>query len=126
MNLSDFELDVMTVIWQLGECSAPQVHAAVIKDKTVTYSTVKTIIDRLQQKGAIERIKTEGRTIYFKAAIQPDALQTGLVNKLLTTVFAGDRRPLFSQLLGDETLSREDLIYLADLVARRQGEFDHD
>ena len=126
MNLSDFEIDVMTVIWRLGESTAPQVHEAVESTKPVTYSTVKTIIDRLEAKGAIKRTRTEGRTIFFEAAVAPSAIQSTLLEKLLNTVFAGDRRPLFSALLQAEELTKEDLDYLTGLVAQRRGELDDD
>lgn len=126
MNLSDFEVDVMAVIWRLGECTAPQVHQAVMQTKPVTYSTVKTIIDRLEIKGAIQRTKTDGRTIFFKAAITPSAIQSNLVERLLSTIFVGDRRPLFTQLLSAEELTKEDLEYLSNLIAERRGEIDDD
>ena len=50
MKLSDFELEVMQLLWRQGECSAPELHQLIEKNKTVTYSTVKTIIDRLEKK----------------------------------------------------------------------------
>lgn len=126
MNFSEFEMDVMTVMWRLGECSAPQVHQAIRIDKQVTYSTVKTIIDRLEKKGAVKRTKSDGRTIFLKTTIQPSKIQSNLVERLLTTVFAGDKRPLFSQLIQSETLTKDELDYLSDLVTKRQKELDDD
>ena len=126
MGLSDFEVDVMNVIWRFGECTAPQVHREIAKSKSVTYSTVKTIIDRLEKKGAIKRTRSEGRTIFFESAIAPSAVQTNLVDKLLGTIFAGDRRPLFSQLLSAEELTKEDLEFLSELINKRRGELSDD
>ncbi len=126
MSLSDFEVDVMNVVWRFGECTAPQVHREVEKRKPVTYSTVKTIIDRLEKKGAIQRTRTEGRTIFFKPTIAPSEVQTNLVDKLLGTIFAGDRRPLFSRLLSAEALTRDDLEFLSKLIDKRREEFRDD
>jgi BlaI family penicillinase repressor len=120
MNLSDFELDVMTIVWRLGECSAPEVHAAVTRDKTVTYSTVKTVIDRLENKGAIKRVRSEGRTIYFCADVSPDAVQRSMLDRLVRRVFAGQHRPLFNQLMKDKALSPQDLDYLEELIRQRK------
>ncbi|MCE2461232.1 MAG: BlaI/MecI/CopY family transcriptional regulator, partial [Pseudomonadales bacterium] len=50
MKLSEFELDVMQQIWRNEECSAPEVHRELGEARDVTYSTVKTIIDRLERK----------------------------------------------------------------------------
>lgn len=126
MSLSDFEVDVMNVIWRFGECTAPQVHQEVEKSKPVTYSTVKTIVDRLEKKGAINRTRTEGRTIFFEPAIAPSEVQSNLVDKLLGTIFAGDRRPLFSRLLSAEELTKEDLEFLSELIDKRRGELSND
>lgn len=126
MNLSDFEIDVMAVIWRSGESTAPQVHQEIEKSKSVTYSTVKTIVDRLEKKGAIQRTRSEGRTIFFEPAIAPSEIQTNMVDKLLGTIFAGDRRPLFSRLLSAEELTKEDLQFLSELIDERRGELGDD
>ncbi len=122
MNLSDFELDVMNVVWRLSECSAPEVHDSIAKQKDVTYSTVKTIIDRLESKGAIKRVRSEGRTIYIRAAVAPEVVQRSMLERLVNHVFAGERRPLFNQLLKDEKLSSKDVDYLQKLLRDRKKE----
>ena len=119
MKLSDFETQVMSEIWKLGECSAPQVHERIHAQKPVTYSTVKTLIDRLERKGAIKRTKAVGRTIFFKPCIEPEELSDGLLDRLLTTVFAGNRKPLIAALLDSEQLSNDDLKYLSEQILNR-------
>ena len=120
MKLSNFETEVMGIIWELGECSAPQVHQHVSQSKSVTYSTVKTIVDRLEQKGALSRTRSQGRTIFFQAKILPESIQPTVVERLVNTLFAGDRKPLFAQLLDSDELSKDDLDYLQKLVAAKQ------
>src|SRR4029077_10981099 len=55
MRLSEFELEVMAHFWRDGELSAPALFERIGAEKGVAYSTVKTIVDRLEKKGAIER-----------------------------------------------------------------------
>ena len=55
MNLSDFELEVMQLFWKCGEATAPQVHKIIEQKRDVKYSTIKTIIDRLEKKKALEQ-----------------------------------------------------------------------
>jgi BlaI family penicillinase repressor len=57
MKLSVFELEVLSLLWQSKESTAPELHKAICLSKSVTYSTVKTIVDRLEEKGAIKHIK---------------------------------------------------------------------
>ena len=131
MRLSDFELDVMQTFWHSEECSAPAVHQAISGLRDVTYSTVKTIIDRLERKGALARSRQDGRTIYYRADVSPDAVQQSMLERLVTHLFAGDRRPLLNYLLRDEQLSAEEYRYLDGLLAQhrrqnRPGEEDRD
>jgi len=120
MHLSDFELDVMQVIWRGQESAAPEVHKTIAKDRNVTYSTVKTIIDRLEQKGAIVRCGQTGRTIYFRATVSPDEIQRPLLDQFVSRVFGGDRRPLFNHLLAAESLSDDEVEFLECLLAERR------
>ena len=126
MQLSDFELDVMQVVWERGECSAPQVHEAIRRKRDVAYSTVKTVIDRLERKGALQRARSERGTIFVSAAISSDSVQRTMLDSLISHVFAGDRKPLFNQLIGDDELSASDLEYLERLIAQRREGTDDD
>ena len=126
MILSDFEIDVMKVIWRKKECSAPGVHEEIVRDKDVTYSTVKTIIDRLEKKGAVSRARSEGRTIFMRAAISPESVQVSMLDRLVNHVFAGERWPLLNHLLRDEKLSAEDVEYIQALLRERQGRTQDD
>ena len=130
MKLSEFELDVMQQIWRNEECSAPEVHQELGVARDVTYSTVKTIIDRLERKGVLTRSRQAGRTIFYKAAISPGEVQESMLERFVTHVFAGDRRPMWNFLLRDEKLSPEEYRYLEDLLVRRQHrrqeEYDDD
>jgi BlaI family penicillinase repressor len=117
MKLSEFELDVMAHFWSDGDLSAPELFERFGEARGVTYSTVKTIVDRLEQKGAIERVSKDGRTIFYRPAVKQERLQKPLLKSLVRRLFGGDLRPLFAQLLRDERLSDEDLEYVQKLVA---------
>ncbi len=122
MNLSNFELEVMRLIWRDKEVIVPDLHRELAAERDISYSTVKTIVDRLEEKGAIRRLRTYGRTILYGPAIAEKALAKPLVNDLLRRLFGGSARPLISHLLKDENLSLDDLAYLESIIARkRQG-----
>jgi BlaI family penicillinase repressor len=117
MRLSEFELDVMTHFWNDRELSAPELFDRIGPERGVAYSTVKTIVDRLEQKGAIERIANRGRTIVYAPVVKRERVRKPLVKSFLRRLFGNDLRPLFAQLLQDEKLSGEELDYLRKLVA---------
>lgn len=111
----------MAHFWRDGQLSAPELFERIGDARGVTYSTVKTIVDRLEEKGAIERTASRGRTIFYSPAVKQERIRKPLVESFLRRLFGDDLRPLFAQLLRDERLSDDELEYLRDLVdeARR-------
>ncbi|NVK88936.1 MAG: BlaI/MecI/CopY family transcriptional regulator [Gammaproteobacteria bacterium] len=116
MRLSDFELEVIQLFWQYPQLSAPQVHEMLGAAKGVTYSTIKTIIDRLEKKQALVRSEKQGRTIFYQASIASDAVRKPVIQSLIEKVFGGKQRSLMAHLIRDEKLSADDLDYLQDLL----------
>ena len=122
MNLTTPELEIMQALWKLGECTAPEVHRAVDTQRSISYSAVKTMIDRLEAKGAIRRVRQEGRSIVIEASIGPETVEASMLDRLVNGLFAGDRRPMFTSLLRDEALTQEDLDYLESLIRERRND----
>jgi BlaI family penicillinase repressor len=120
MKLSEFELDVMNIFWQAGKASAPEVHERIKFDKDVSYSTVKTIIDRLEQKTALTRADQQGRTIYYAPAIEREALSTPLLKGFLKRMFAGDPHKMVAQLLANEQLNNSEIEQLEKMLAAQK------
>ena len=124
MKLSDFEIELMQFLWNTGQSSAPELHVLVQEHKEVTYSTVKTIVDRLEKKGAIFRSAQKGRTIYYQAKVQREEITKPLVKGFIHRMFAGKSMPLVSQLLEDETLNAQDIDYLEQLLAEKKSKLE--
>ena len=120
MRLSEFELDVLAHFWEDGELSAPALFERMGNRRGVTYSTIKTIIDRLEAKGAIRRTDNSGRTILYGPAVSQASVRKPLVKTFVRRMFGNDLRPLFAQLLRDEKLSDEDVEYLKALIKERK------
>ena len=116
MRLSEFEIDVLTRFWDRGRLSAPELFREMGESRGVTYSTIKTIVDRLEEKGAIRRVDTQGKTIIYNAAVARERVRKPLVESFVRRLFGDDRKPLFAQLLREEKLSDEEIAYLRRLV----------
>ena len=121
IKLSEFELDVMNILWQVGTGSAPEVHERIKLDKDVSYSTVKTIIDRLEQKAALTRVSQQGRTIYYTPAIERKAVSTPLLKGFLKRMFAGDPHKMVAQLLANEQLDNSEIEQLENMLATQKA-----
>lgn len=118
MRLSEFEMDVLTHFWEKGRLSAPELFREIGEARGVTYSTVKTIIDRLEEKGAIRRVDTLGKTIIYRASVTRERVRRPLVKNFVERLYGKDRKPLFAQLVQDEKLSDDEIAYLKQLVEK--------
>lgn len=118
MKLSEFETQVMQIFWQQQQASAPQVHEIISQTKDVTYSTVKTIIDRLEKKQALKRSSQQGRTIFYSAAVSANKLRKPMLKNFIDKVFGGDKKQLINHLFKEDNLSEEDIDYLKKLLKK--------
>ncbi len=124
MKLSDFELEVMQIMWKDGPMIATEVHQAIAEKRKVAYSTVKTIIDRLEEKGAVRRNRTYGRTILYESVIQKEDLAKPMVHSFIDKLFMGNVRPLFSHVLKEEDVTLDDVAYLESILANKRQELE--
>jgi len=120
MKLSDFELAVMHVVWDHAPLSAPEIHEKILADRQVSYSTVKTIVDRLEDKGALHRARMEGRTIIYAPSISQKSLSQPMVTSFVNKLFGGNVRPLFNHALAEENVTLEDIAYLETILAEKK------
>ncbi len=125
-KLSDFELEVLQQLWRLEQATTPEVHKQIAAKRDVKYSTVRTIVDRLEQKGAIERLPQAGRAVVFRPLLSRKDVSLPMTRRFVDRVFGGDSRPLLSHLLGNEPLNTEDLDYLESVIARRKKDLADD
>ena len=125
-KLSDFELEVLQHLWDLKQASTPELHRKISKIRDVKYSTVRTIVDRLERKQAIELVAQKGRAQVFRPLLSKADVSLPMARKFVDRVFGGDSRPLLSHLLDNTTLDAEDIAYLESVIARRKSELDDD
>ena len=116
MNLSKLELEVLQYICDAGTTTAPEVHSKIAEKRQTTYSTIKTIFDRLENKGAIYRKSRVGRTSIYAAKVTEENVQKSLLKEFVTKVFRKDKTPLFNMLIRDSSLTDDEVIYLIQLL----------
>jgi BlaI family penicillinase repressor len=120
MKLSDFEIEVMHLLWQEQESTASNIHQLIKAKRIVAYSTVKTILDRLVKKGAVDRSKTVGRTICFSPLLEKKDFRQHLIKAFVDKVFLGKTKPIISYILKEENLSLRDIEFLEAILLERK------
>ena len=119
-RLSKAETRILEQCWKLGTCSVREVLESLPADERVAYTTVQTLVYRLEQKGALRRVKKIGNAQLFEPAIDRSEFRRGLVRELLD-LFDGSPRLLVSSLLETGSLSLKDLKALQN-AARGRGQ----
>ena len=107
-KLSALELRIMSEFWSRGACSIREIHEAVAKRDKPAYTTVQTMIYRLDAKGAVRRTKKIGNAHVFEATTSRASVQTRLLKELLG-LFGGNARPVMAHLVEMGKISHEDI-----------------
>jgi predicted transcriptional regulator len=97
-KLSRLELQVMEALWTRQQASIREVQESFAEKDRPAYTTVQTIVYRLEGKKAVRRVKKVGNFHIFEAAITRDAAQRRLIDDLLT-LFGGRIQPVMSRLI---------------------------
>lgn len=116
--LTKFETEVMSVLWRLGEASVREVQDAIDRAERPAYTTVQTIVQRLEQKGAVRRTRKSGNALYFEPAITRKSVYRRLVDELIDLI--GGSQPLVAHLVETGKLSLDDLKAI-EKAAKRSG-----
>ncbi len=106
-DLSRFEMECLRRLWARGEASVRDIHGEL--PDPPSYSTVRKIFERLEEKGAIERAGMQGNALTYRSAVSQSAMIRKEIGRLLDTLFDGSAAPLVAHLADMEALTLEDL-----------------
>ena len=123
MHLSPGEWKVMSCVWDRGAVGARDVCDALESEVGWAYSTVKTMLVRLVQKGALTERKERNASVY-EAAVTRARCRRAAVQRLVDGAFGGAVEPMVQYLVGETEFSAEakgELARLLDPKRRRPG-----
>ncbi|MBO0861116.1 MAG: BlaI/MecI/CopY family transcriptional regulator [Chloracidobacterium sp.] len=112
-------MEIMDALWKLGSGSIREVHESLPEKRRPAYTTVQTIIRRLEDKGAVRQTKQIGHAHIFEPAFTREAAHRRLIAELLE-LFGGSARPLMAHLAEAGKLTLEDLKELEGMLAERE------
>lgn len=121
VSLTKRELDVMSVVWELGSATVTEVRDRLPDD--LAYSTVLTVFRTLESKGYV-RHEQEGKAFRYHPLIAPDDAGDTALGRLLHKVYQGSRELLVTRLVSDENVSPEELRNIRRMLDERLKEID--
>jgi len=107
-KLSGLELRIMETLWTRGEASIREMQEAFAEAKRPGYTTVQTMVYRLEAKGVVRRVRKVGNFHMFAATVSRDAAERRLVDDLLA-MLGGRSRPVMAHLIEAGKLTLEDV-----------------
>ena len=107
-KLSALELRIMNELWTRGALSIREIHETVVKKDRPAYTTVQTMVYRLEVKGAVRRTRKIGNAHVFEATTSRASVQTRLLKELLG-LFGGNAGPVMAHLVEMGKISHEDI-----------------
>ena len=108
LRLSKLEFVIMETLWTKGRASIREMLEGFPEKKRPTYSTVQTMVYRLEAKGAVTRIRMSGNFHMFEPAITREAAQKPVIDELLG-ILGGELRPVVARLIETGKLTMDDV-----------------
>lgn len=115
IRLSDAELELMAILWADSPLAAADIIAAAPPKRDWSTTTVKTMLARLVEKGAL-KTEAQGRRFLYSPTIGRDSVAADQAGRLVDRLFGGRLSPLVAQLAARRDLSEEDVAELEELV----------
>ena len=121
-KLTKFELCIMDALWTRGPSSIREIQEAFPEPDRPAYTTIQTMVYRLEGKKAIRRVKKIGNAHIFEAIVSRNAAQRRLVDELLS-FFGGRTQPVMAHLIESGQLTLDD-VREAEQTLRRLSKKD--
>jgi predicted transcriptional regulator len=107
-KLTKLEMQIMEALWTNGACSIREIHDSFPKRGKPAYTTVQTMVYRLEAKGAVRRAKKISNAHIFEATITREAARSRWVDDVLA-LFGGRSQPVMAHLIETGKLTMEDI-----------------
>ena len=116
LHLTQRELDIMSVLWELGEATANEVRERV--DPSLAYTSVSTMIRTLEMKGYVSHRRGVGKSHVYFPVIDAEMAGESALGRVLDKIYGGSPIKLLAQLVEQRKLSDAELARMRDLLKR--------
>ena len=118
-ELTEGEWYIMQAVWDNEPCAAPTVQEALEKQIGWSYSTVKTMMDRMVAKGLLRTQKMRNLILYISSVTMKDA-QRGEIKRAMRRAFDGAFTPMMQFLLDSRNLSKDELDQIEAMIKSKK------
>ena len=115
VKLGGRQLAVMRVLWDCGEATVSDVQSRLGLDPPLAYSTVATVLSRMERKGLVTH-RAEDRQYYYRPLVSKDGAGQSIIGELVDRLFGGSPAELVNHLLDSDQVDRRELERIKKLV----------
>lgn len=120
LQISDSEWDVMERVWATGPCTAAEVIRQLSETHDWNHSTIRTLLARLVEKGAL-RYDADGSRYIYRAAVSRQRCVRQESRSFLDKAFAGDVAALLTHFVEESSLDHAQIEQLRELLAKKKN-----
>src|SRR5436309_4609529 len=120
LQISDSEWDVMEPIWEAGACTAADVIRKLRATHDWNHSTIRTLLARLVEKGALA-YDVDGSRYIYRAAVSRQRCVRQEGRSFLEKAFGGDVTALVVHFVAEASLDRDQIEQLRQLLAQKKN-----
>lgn len=113
--LGETEMEVLQLVWKLGEAAVNDVRAIILEERKVAYTTIMTVMKNLSEKGYLSYRK-EGVTYVYSPARPAEEVRSSLLEHLVSKVFKGSPSALVQTLVRQQEFSKRERRELKTLM----------
>lgn len=121
--LGETEMEVLQLVWELGEATVNDVRNRILEERQVAYTTIMTVMKNLAEKNYL-KYRKEGVTYVYSPARAADEVRFSLLENLLSKVFEGSPAALVQTLVSRQELSDEERKELRGLIDTLEDDDD--
>ena len=113
------EMELLEALWKLGSASIREIQESLPDSRRLEYTTVQTVVYRLEQKGAVKRVKKIGNAHIFEPLVSRKSVSATLIEEFLQA-FGGAPEPFVAHLVESGAISLKELREL-EKIAKERG-----
>jgi len=116
-----FEMRIMETLWERGACPIRDIQNAFPEDERPAYTTVQTIVYRLEEKKVIRRLHKIGNAHLFEAVVSRKAAHRKLVDEFLA-LFGGRTQPVIARFIESGKFTMNDVREAEKIIQKLAAE----
>jgi BlaI family transcriptional regulator, penicillinase repressor len=119
-ELGELEEIVMNIVWRDAPCTAEACREALLPERPLKDSTIRTVLRRLEEKGFVKHT-TSGRTFLYSPAAAPQNVAAKAVKQIVERFCGGSVERLLLGMVDNEVVGKAELERLARKIAAAKG-----